>query len=1161
VPAHFMFLDVLPLTANGKLDRRALPVPEGTRAGSGKPFVAPRNSTEQTIAEVWKAVLRVDRVGIDDHFFELGGDSILSIQVIARCLQRGLRVTPRDLFEHPTVARLARVATAASSTRTHRDETVEGTVALTPIQQWFFEQRFEQAHHWNQAFMFTVAAEFDPAALEQALRSVLPQHDALRLRYTRQSGGWVQHYGEPTPIPVECVDLSHVPPDAQANAVTEHAARAQDQFDLATGPLMRAVHFKLGDSAPGRLLLVVHHLIVDGVSWRILREDIESAYLAVTSGAEPRFEDKTTSMRTWAECIDAYALTDGVRDSLPYWLAIGEVPHVMLPADAVAPGSAHVEPVTTRLSEAETQALLQLLPKVFRTRINDVLLSCLARALQGFAGGDRFRIDLEGHGREHIADDVDVSRTIGWFTTLFPLALPVAVDGDAIDNLLAVRDQLRRVPHRGMSYGLLRYISRDASVRAELAATKPASVLFNYLGQLDAVVADSQVFAFAGESTGSWRSPDARRTHSLEIVSCVRDGQLDIEWHYDADVHAQATITRVADGMLAALQDLLAVAARSPARRFTSLDFPLAGLDAKALKGLLARYPSTEDIYPLTPMQRLFFAMETSAADLGFEQWQFRIDGEIDPRLLRRAFEYVVARHTILRSAFVDGGGTQPLQIVLQGATLPWTEEDWRGMSVAEQSARFASLVQTDAATGFDPALPPAMRITLARIGDESWKLLWSTHHLCIDGWSWPVLFGDVSHSYEAFTAGKEPAIEAAPPFRDYVEWIMNCAPNSAEFWSDKLREFTAPTPIRLGMVSSAVAVEASVQHFAETTLIVDADCTAGLRELARREQVTPNVLVNAAWALLLAHYAATEDVVFGASFSGRPAEVGGIESLVGPCVNNIPVRVTVSAECSLASWLADLQQAQFELAEHQYASLEKIQQWAKIPWRYRLFDSLIVFQNYRVDADARRIGADAKLTLLEAPEATNYPLTLAVRVADEMRISLIHKPATLAAADVRQFAADLDTILHAMTTSTASNVGDLLALLPAATRGVAKGQVAAKAGSRGGAGYSAPGNGIEREIAELWQQLLDVERISLDDNFFELGGHSLLLLRLHAQIRDKLRADLPIVALLQYPTIRSLARHLAEGHADETTPGAVMDRARKQREAISRRRNVSGGR
>ncbi len=1156
VPAHFLILSTLPLTANGKLDRKALPKPDSVRAETDKPYVAPRNATEAAIADVWKSVLRVDRVGIDDHFFELGGDSILSIQVIARCHQRGLRVTPKDLFKHPTVAGLARIVTTAIAIDPAEAETVSGIVPLTPIQKWFFEQRFEHAHHWNQAFLFEVPADFDTRALDRAFRTVLRQHDALRLRYTEGAAGWTQQYADAASIEVERVDLANVARNEQASAITARATRTQERLDLASGPLLRAVHFTLGDRTRGRLLLVVHHLIVDGVSWRILREDLESAYLAERRGAAAMLAPKTASMRRWAEQSDAFAQSDEVSDVLPHWRATHDVPPAVLPADAVPGTHAKLEQVRASLSEAETRALLQQLPKALRTQINDVLVGALACALKRRIGNDRFRIDLEGHGREHIADGLDVSRTLGWFTTLFPVALEVPAGADAIACVLAARDRLRATPHRGMSYGLLRYASRDASVRESLRGAEPASILFNYLGQFDAVVADSELFAFAPESTGPWRSPHAHRTHALEIVAIVRDDRLEIDWHYDAGMHRRETIEHAAADMLAALREILAAAASAPVARFTPADFAAANLDGDALKQLLARYPNAEDIYPLTPMQRLFFAMETSASNLGFEQWQFRIDGAIEPRLLRRAIAHAIERHTILRSAFVDRGGAEPLQVVTASAEFPWIEEDWRGVSAAEQGSRLKSALEADEARPFDLCAPPAMRVALRRLGDTSWHLTWSTHHLCIDGWSWPIVFRDISRAYAALAADRTPPSEPAIPYRAYVEWLAE-APGAEAFWRETLARFV-PTPLRLGLADThTAAANASSLPFEETALAIDATTTTALRQLARREQVTPNVVMNAAWALLLSHYAGRGDVVFGASFSGRPGELHGIESLVGPCVNNLPVRVDVTPGESLASWLVALQQSQFALAEHQYASLEQIQQWAGIPWRHRMFDSLLVFQNYQVDADARRIG-DAELKLLVAPEATNYPLTVAVSMADEMRIRLIHQPSSISGADVRRFALDLDAILRAMAVD-AATVDDVLARLPATMRGRA-GSFAANAASRS-TSYTAPTNEVERVISAIWQQLFGVERISLDDNFFELGGHSLLLVRAHAQLKDKLDANLPIVALLQYPTVRALARHLAGVRAGTSSPEAAMDRARKQREALARQRSLTGKR
>jgi non-ribosomal peptide synthetase component F len=348
--------------------------------------------------------------------------------------------------------------------------------------------------------------------------------------------------------------------------------------------------------------------------------------------------------------------------------------------------------------------------------------------------------------------------------------------------------------------------------------------------------------------------------------------------------------------------------------------------------------------------------------------------------------------------------------------------------------------------------------------------------------------------------------------------------------------------------------------RFCEVSIRIAPDITTALQGLARSERVTLSVLVNAAWSLLLAHYSAASSVVFGAAFSGRPAEVRGIETMVGPCVNNLPVRVDVMPEDTLRPWLVRLQQRQFDIAQHQYAPLEQIQEWANIPWRHRLFDSLIVFQNYQVDAEARRIGTNARTILLASPEATNYALTLAVTVQENLRARLIYQPDAVDSEDVQQFAADLATALHAMTQATTTTLADILCKLPRDLRGKASEFAAAKPLTRGGP-YSAPTNEAERVIVGVWQELFGVERVSLDDNFFELGGHSLLLVQAHVQLKERLRADLPIVALLQYPTVRTLAHHLTVGPSGAPTPRAAIDRAQKQREAHLRQRALAARR
>jgi amino acid adenylation domain-containing protein/non-ribosomal peptide synthase protein (TIGR01720 family) len=1156
VPAHFVTLDALPLTENGKVDRKALATQTISRDDSARRFAAPRTPTEETLALIWSAVLGIDKVGIHDHFFELGGDSILSIQVISRCRQAKLHLTPKDLFDRPTVAQLAEKCAPVLAEADGPQELLTGTVPITPIEGWFLEQDIAERSHWNQAFLFELPADADLAVLNQALHQVVRHHDALRLRLQVDGTNWLQEYGNDADPTITRVDLSGDSIAQRAAAIQQHATRAQASLDLADGPLLREMHFSLGPRERGRLLLVIHHIAVDGVSWRVIREDLERAYFSLLAGEQPVLPAKTTSYQTWANRLAGFAQSSALLPSLSYWLAEAGKPVTALAAGQSDCANLEGEACSVKrhLKIEETRALLQLVPASYHTQINDVLLTALARALQHWTGGAAFRIDLEGHGREDLFGDVDVSRTVGWFTNMFPVRLELDANFAEGKALKSIKEQLRRVPDRGMSYGLLRYGRDDSNIRSALAQAPRSDLLFNYLGQFDQVVTGSNLFSFATESTGPWHDPRSRRTHALEVLCLVRAGKLEFEWIYHPNIHPSDAIDRLADDFLAALRATIVHCLSPGVGGRTPSDFPLAALEQAGVDALWKRFPAFEDVYPLSPMQRLFHAMDGTTGDPGFEQWHFRLDGVVDPTLLRRSIEQVVARHTILRTAFVSDVDAEPLQVVLREVSLPWSEEDWRGLDCTEQDARLAVLMQSDRRTGFDLAQAPLMRVALRRIAKEAYHLVWSTHHLYIDGWSWPLVFRDVSHIYEALRQGSEPQMSESLPYRNYVAWLRTAAPDSERFWKDELAGIAGPTPLNLA--DSPTGSRDAIPGCAEEYADIDHPTTAALQALARFQHVTLSTIVQGAWSLLISHYSGSHDVVFGAAFSGRPTEVAGIESLVGPCVNNLPVRVTTSSKKSLLQWLLQLQQRQLGLSQHQYVPLELIQKWAQVPWRHRLFDSLIVFQNYQVDESACCLGSDARLVPIATPETTNYPLTIAVRPNRVLSFRLIYHRDRFAPDVVRTYVADLTTILQTIARRPQLTIAEIMALLPAHSRGKAAALATMKA-PEPRALYSAPTTETERAVASLWQELFGIERVSLDDNFFDLGGHSLLLLQAHSRLRATVRPDLPVVAMLQYPTIRTLGRYLSGHAAPSLSASGAADRARMQREALSRQRSI----
>jgi amino acid adenylation domain-containing protein/non-ribosomal peptide synthase protein (TIGR01720 family) len=581
VPAVFTSMAALPVTANGKIDRAALPEPAPAAAGADAGSRAAATDIERILAGAWTAVLRLEHVGADDNFFEAGGDSILALQVIARARQHGVRLTPRQIFEHPTIAELSAVAGVEPAARAI--DRPEGDAPLTPIQQWFLDQDAPEPWHFNQALMLAATERLEPARLERALDAVVDHHDALRLRFGREPGGWRQfHAPAGQRVPVERVDAADR--ESRAAVMQAAAARTQASLDLASGPLVRAVLFDCGAGEPQRLLIAIHHLVVDAVSWRILLEDLQQAYRDLAAERAPALPPRTHSFQTWARRLAEYAANGLDESRTRYWRGMpGGAPVPLdLPDGDNRAGSDRV--VTLEVSAGDTESLLREVPRVYGMQIHEVLLTALARAAAGWTGAATVAVDLEAHGRDALFEDLDVSRTVGWFTTLYPIALDLSGADDPGEALKRVKEQARAVPDRGASYGLLRYLRRDAALDRQ---PRPA-IGFNYLGQFDVEPAGALLVP-AAESPGAIVSALMRRPHAIDVSALVAGGCLRVSLHYSDGLHRRATIERFGDSLAAALGELIAHCRAPEAGGFTPSDFPEANVTQDELDRLLAR--------------------------------------------------------------------------------------------------------------------------------------------------------------------------------------------------------------------------------------------------------------------------------------------------------------------------------------------------------------------------------------------------------------------------------------------------------------------------------------------------------------------------------------------------------------------------------------------
>ena len=1036
VPAVFVILESLPLTPSGKLDRRALPVPEVAERDEHR-YVAPRTGTETDLARIWSAVLGVEKVGVEDNFFELGGDSILSIQVVSRAREAGYQLSLGQIFQHPTVAELAQVAVPAAQGAASQ-ERVTGEVELTPIQRWFFEQEPPRPGHFNQSVLLRPREPVEVDALEGAVRELVRHHDALRLRFERQGWEWRQWYAEDVGGEVlSRVDLSGEPDPRRA--LEAHASRMQQSLSLSSGPLLRVVHYGLGEAGE-RLLLAVHHLAVDGVSWRVLLEDLQRAYEQLRAGRSVELPAKTTSFQEWSRRLSEHARSSSLETEAAYWLEV-ESP-ARLPVDC--PGGdntvASARSVSVALSEEETRSLLQEVPGVYRTQINDVLLAALAQALAGWTGAGRVMVELEGHGREELFEGVDLSRTVGWLTTLYPVALETRGGSDPGGLLKAMKEQLRGVPSRGIGYGLLRYLGPE-EIRAWLAALPPAQISFNYLGQVDQVLSSASPFAAAGESHGRAEAPETPRAHLLEVSGLVTGGRLQMDWTYSDAIHRRETVEGLAGAFLAALQGLIEHCRSPLAGGCTPSDFPLAALTQDQLDSLAGNGRGIEDVYPLSPTQQglLFHSLYAPGSGMYVEQLSCRLENGMDAGSFKRAWQAVVDRHPILRSSFVQEGLREPLQIVWRDVQLAWQEEDWRPLDPAEQRRRLEELLQADRRRGFDPLRAPLMRLALIRLNEDVCQLVWSYHHVLLDGWCTNLVFKELLAFYKSFRDGETLRLKSPRPYRDFIAWLRNQDSGRAEeLWRGALKGFTTPT--RLGVERRhGSKPSAQEERTGEEILRLSGASTHAVETLGRRQKVTLNTVLQGAWALLLSHYAGADDVVFGATVSGRPAELAGVESMVGLFINTVPVRVSVKPEQRTGEYLKAIQEQQAEARQHQHSALVDIHGWSEVPREMPLFESLVVVENYPVDEAVReQAGQALGIGSVRQHERTNYPLTLAAIPGAELQVCFDYERGRYDSEVIRKIARHFGCLLESMAANPEARLLDLSLLTEAERHQVA---------------------------------------------------------------------------------------------------------------------------
>ncbi|WP_367387461.1 amino acid adenylation domain-containing protein [Bacillus vallismortis] len=1023
IPAYFVQLTAMPLTSNGKIDRQALPAPTGNLTGNT--YTAPRTELEKILVGVWESVLGAERVGINDHFFELGGDSIKSIQVTSSLYQSGYKLDIKHLFKHPTIAGL--VPFIEPVTQIAEQGEIKGPTLLTPIQHWFFAQQYPDPHHYNQSVMLYFKEGLDESKLRGVMKKIAEHHDALRMVYVPTDHGYeARNRGidEGDLFSLEVFSLLEEINPAQTIETISNDIQ-QQSIHLAEGPLMKLGLFQCQDG--DHLLIAIHHLVVDGVSWRILLEDITSAYEQLQNGEAITLPKKTDSYLLWAERLKRYAESADFEAENQYWFGQQHIPQHKLPKDNEQESgiAEDREIIIVQWTEKETECLLKKSNRAYTTDINDLLLTGLCTAVHRWTGHEEILVHLEGHGRESIFQDLDISRTVGWFTSQYPVSLQIQADQDISQRIRTVKEQLRQIPQKGIGYGLIKYLSDHPKASG---LTGHPEISFNYLGQFDQDFENGgiEVSPFSGGKIASDRHPIA---YTLDINGMISGGRLSLAISYSNKQYRRETMETCAAFLKNSLKEVIEHCTAQKQIQLTPSDISLKDITIAELDQFAHQTQhigDIENIYPLTPMQKgmLFHSLIDSASRAYFEQASFNLKGDLDIEAFTMSLLQLADRHEILRTHFYTEWKDQPLQFVFREKPIEITVEDIRNMEDEQRGKFIADFVQKDKERGFDLTRDALMRVSILRTENDQARLIWSFHHILMDGWCLPLVTKEVFETYYELLDRRKPEREAVTPYSRYIEWLEDQDHNNASaYWQKYLDGYEGQTVL----LKEPVSNQAEGYQKQRLACRLGKQLSEEIRQTASKHHVTVNTFIQSAWGLLLQRYNNSQDVVFGSVVSGRPAEIPGIESMVGLFINTMPVRITAQPGMTVEQVLKMSQEQ--ALASQAYDTFPLYEIQAQTEQKQQLISHIMVFENYPVEKQMEHMKPKRDtldIINFHMEEHTHYDFNFIVMPAGNIEIHFVYNGNVYEHTSVKRMEEHFMQIIKQMVNSQAIRVQDL---------------------------------------------------------------------------------------------------------------------------------------
>ncbi|GAB93098.1 non-ribosomal peptide synthetase, partial [Gordonia rhizosphera] len=1056
VPSVIITVGSLPLTANGKLDRRALPMPE--LEGHGEDYVAPETSTEETLARVVAGVLGVDRISVVESFFALGGDSILAIQLSSAARAAGLQVSPRDIFEHKSVRAMAHALAVggAQLPMITEPDTGDDRIEISPVASWMLELSDTPSDFadFSQAMVLTAPDGLDVEGLTRVLTEVAAAHPMLSARLAQVDGQWTYRVGDGTGCVVAEMS-TEVPvssPEFGESLRVAHAD-ALGRLDPEAGVIVSAV--LVSGQGGARVVLAIHHLGVDAVSWPILIEDVITVWGQLQAGFEPNVRREVTSARAWHAALADQA--EDRADEVAYWAArVDRAPTDFGVAfDRSRDRFSTTESVTVAVDAAVTEALLTTVPEAYAGHVNDALVAALARAVRswqvdrGIADDNPVSVLMEGHGRyeEVLASGAhpataDLSRTVGWFTTIAPTNLDPAAD--IVHAVKAAKEERLGQPDRGVGFGTLRFGGDE-----RLAGTALPSIGFNFLGGGARSAADDLDVPFLADAAAPVLPATvsgamaAMNTLTVNVgARAVESGrELSADFMFVSSVLSADDVADIAGRWQRELTAVVEHLASAGDPGLSPSDVPGTGVTQADLDELAHRFPGA-DIWPLSPLQSglhfesmLASTQHNAAVDVYVVQSILKLGGTIDLDRLRGAAQALFAEHRALRSGFVRTGSGAVVAVVPESVEVGWQVIDLDAGETADAvDTRIRQAAQAQRREPFDLERPPLMRFAVVRHGDSA-HLVVTNHHILIDGWSGPLVLADLLALYATGTTYTGQIGSGGGDFEDYLTHIASIDKAAGRAaWREVLAPVDTPTLVAPGAEATSDALPQ------DHAVILDSELVSGIEAVARAEGATVATVLQFAWAVLLSRLTGNRVVSFAETVSGRPADIEGVESMVGLFINTLPAVVDVDPQAPITEVLSRLQAAKVSVLDHQHLALPELTALAGggAGVAGPLFDTLTVHESYPVNTESltttdASVTGGLEIQDFEGSDATHYPLNMATSPVSGGRLSLTVKylPSAFDADQIQVFSDALVEILRTVATCPDTLTADIGLVAP----------------------------------------------------------------------------------------------------------------------------------